>query len=47
MEKLAPSVLLVMLSLRLVPAQLVKTLDVLLVLLSEPDNAQLARPVII
>jgi len=47
MEKLAPSVLLVMLSLKLAPAQLARTLDVLLALLSELDNAQLARLVII
>jgi len=47
MERLVPSALLVMLSLRLVPAQLVKTLDALLVPLSEPDNAHLARPVTI
>lgn len=38
---------LVMLSLKLAPAQLVKILDVVLVLLSEPDNAHLAKWVII
>jgi len=47
MEKLAPSALLVLLSLRLVPVQLAKILDALLVPLSEPDNAHLARLVII
>jgi hypothetical protein len=36
-----------MLSLKLAPAQLVKILDVVLVLLSEPDNAHLAKWVII
>jgi len=46
MEKLAPSVPLVMLSLKLAPALLVKILDVLLVMLLEPHNAHLARWVI-
>jgi hypothetical protein len=46
MEKLAPSVPLVMPSLKLVPAQLAKILDVLLVMLLEPPNAHLARWVI-
>lgn len=46
MEKLVPFVLMVMPSLNLAPAHLVKTLDVLLALLLEPHNAQFARPVI-
>jgi len=46
MEKLAPSVPLVMPSLKLVPAQLAKILDVLLVMLLVPPNAHLARWVI-
>jgi len=47
MERPVPSVLLVMLSLPLAPAQLAKTLDAPPVLLLELDNAHLARPVII
>lgn len=46
MEKLVPLVLLVMLSLHPRPAQLAQILDVPLVLLLEPHNAHLARPVI-
>jgi len=47
MERLVLSVILVMLSLHLELAQLVKILDVPLVLLLEPESAQLARLVII
>jgi len=47
MARLVPSAILAMLSLHLAPAQLVKTLDALLALLSELDNAQLARLVTI
>lgn len=46
MEKLAPSVLTVLLSLTRVPAQLVKTITVLNALLPELQNAQLASLVI-
>jgi len=47
MERLVPSVLLVMLSLHLALAQLAKILDVPFALLLEPESAHLARPVII